>query len=206
MFTDLPCGDAPRRRREPGAKIMEPTTPTIDGSDSRQSSPRRSRHVWLPESQPDIDGLAAVFIDKPDPGTGRRVHGDTAEEFEITTFEHEGVVVVEVIGDVDLATSPWLRQQLLQLLGDQPAGLILGLAQVAFMDASGLGTLAVVDRCARLVDTQFKIAGPRRLVRKVLAITGMDKALVISSSLAEALTGDPAMTSDGPRRSLDTRR
>jgi anti-sigma B factor antagonist len=186
----------------PGVEVMEPTT-IIDGPDPRQPSRRRSRHVWLPGPQPDIDGLTA-FPTNP-AGAGRRMHGDTAEEFEITTAEHDRAVVVEAIGDVDLATSPWLRQQLLRLLGDQPSGLILGLEQVPFMDASGLGTLAVVNRCARAVDTPFKIAGPRRLVRKVLAITGMDKVLAVYPTLGEALTGNPARTSDSPHQKQSER-
>jgi anti-sigma B factor antagonist len=198
---------------------MEPTTSTVDGPQQRlpcqQSSRRPARHdgqAGRPDStegptavlsgaaDPEVEADATNRVDlltrpglicEPEPGIVRRVHGEGAPAFEITFSQHNGAVVMAAAGEVDLATAPWLRQQLLHLLSDSPASLVLSLEEVPFMDASGLGTLAVVDRCAHLVGTRFRIAGPSRPVQKVLAITGMDKSLESFPTLAEALADVP---------------
>jgi anti-sigma B factor antagonist len=127
----------------------------------------------------------------PDPGSSPWAHGESPAELEITCTDHEDSVVVSVSGDLDLATSSWLRQQLLRRLGNRPAALIVVLEQVSFMDATGLRALAEAERCAGLLGTRFQIAGPRRLVRKMLAITGMDQELAIYPTLADALADGP---------------
>jgi anti-sigma B factor antagonist len=130
-----------------------------------------------------------------DPTTGTdshpRAQGQGSAELEITCTEHENSIVVSLNGDLDPATSSWLRRQLLQQLGNRPTALIVALDQVPFMDATGLRALAEANRWARLVGTRFQITGPRRLVRKVLAITGMDKMLAIYPTVADALTDGP---------------
>lgn len=107
----------------------------------------------------------------------------------VTQSDHDGVVVVSVTGDVDLATAPWLRQQLLQLLWNRPAGIVLTLEEVPFMDAAGLHAVEVVDRYARMVGTGLRIAGPSRLVRKMLVVTSMDNKLAVFPILLAALAG-----------------
>lgn len=163
---------------------MEPTRSTVGVP--RLRLPRQ--HASHPENPPARAGL----ICEPEPGVVRRVHGEGATAFEITFSQQSGAVVMAAAGEVDPATSPWLREQLLYLLLDPPASLVLALEQVPFMDASGLSTLAVVDRCAQQVGTHFMVAGPTRQVQKLLAITGMDKTLAIFPTLADALTDIPA--------------
>jgi anti-anti-sigma factor len=197
---------------------MEPTTSPVDGpqrSPCKQSSRRSGRRAGRsgrPDSTerpiavlrsadcPEVEADAtnrgdlparAGLVCEPEPGVVRRVHGEGAAAFEITFSQQNRAVVMAVAGEVDPATSPWLREQLLHLLLDPPASLVLALERVPFMDASGLGTLAVVDRCAHLVGTRFRIAGPSRPVQKALAITGMDKSLESFPTLADALADIP---------------
>lgn len=145
---------------------------------------RRPRHLAQPPTPPST-------ATEPSPDSYERAADaapEPAVEFETTSSEHQGVVVVAVTGDVDIATSPRLRQELLNLLWSRPARLIVALERVPFMDATGLGVIAVVHRYAYLTGTQLRIAGPRRLVRKMLSLTGMDKTLPVFPSFADALT------------------
>jgi anti-sigma B factor antagonist len=195
---------------------MEPTPSPVGGPQQRspckQSSRRPGRRKGRPDSIeppiavlrladcPEVEADAtnrrdlparAGLVCEPEPGIVRRVHGEGASAFEITFSQQNRAVVMAVAGEVDLATSPWLREQLLHLLLDSPVSLVLALERVPFMDAAGLGTLAMVDRCAHLVGTRFRIAGPSRPVQKVLAITGMDKSLESFPTLADALADIP---------------
>src|SRR5262249_34841300 len=49
--------------------------------------------------------------------------------------------ILEVAGEIDVATSPALRSELSDLLGDAPPRVTLDFAQVSFIDSSGLGVL-----------------------------------------------------------------
>lgn len=65
---------------------------------------------------------------------------------------------------------------------------VLSLADVAFMDSSGLAALiSVLKRLP--AGGQLRIAAPSSSVRSLLSITRMDKVFSIHDSLADALRG-----------------
>ena len=59
----------------------------------------------------------------------------------------DGVAVVRVTGEVDVATCGLLRDSLLRIVtGEDFRGLVVNLAGVRFMDSTGIGVLAGVWR------------------------------------------------------------
>lgn len=104
------------------------------------------------------------------------------------SVEHLGsAIVVGPRGEVDATTTPQLRAALLAALARRPTALVVDLSPVSFLDASCLGTLVSVGRRAGLVDCAFVLAAPSRIVLKLLAITALDQALTIATSIGEAL-------------------
>jgi len=85
--------------------------------------------------------------------------------------------VLEVAGEIDVATSPVLRAELIDLLGDAPARVTLDFARVSFIDSSGLGVL--VGALKRLrehsPEAVLHVAHVQDPVRNVFAITGLDE-------------------------------
>jgi hypothetical protein len=52
-----------------------------------------------------------------------------------------GVAVVTVTGEVDVSTSPSLRDGLLRVINDEiPRGLVVNLASVSFLDSTGVAS------------------------------------------------------------------
>lgn len=95
-----------------------------------------------------------------------------------------GTIVVAVRGEVDLKTSPELRDVLLsQARGAQR--LIVDLAGVAYMDSSGVGTLVYVKREVERGHGQLILAGVQARVRSVLEITQLHKFFKIVASASE---------------------
>jgi anti-anti-sigma factor len=62
------------------------------------------------------------------------------EEFDIAVEQRDGVVVVRPKGDLDIATTP-LLDEILADLAKQGASAVLDLAEVDFLDSSGLQTI-----------------------------------------------------------------
>ena len=96
-------------------------------------------------------------------------------------------VMLRVGGEVDLATSPQLHAKLVDLVEVGEAGrVVVDLTPVAFMDSTGLGVLLAAHKRARANGRRVLLVCPEGPVLRVLRLTGMDKALSIHGSLAEA--------------------
>lgn len=76
-----------------------------------------------------------------------------------------------VRGEVDLATAPQLRDQILRHLNDRPE-LHLGLDGVTFMDSAGLHVLLASRRRASLLGSRLVLVSTSRAVRRLLELTG----------------------------------
>lgn len=80
---------------------------------------------------------------------------------------------VSVVGEVDLATAPLLRDRLHTALRDQsPAVLVVDLAGVTFLDCTGIGALISAHNAALQAGCQLRITDPQPIVRRVLEVTG----------------------------------
>jgi anti-anti-sigma factor len=76
---------------------------------------------------------------------------------------------VGVVGEVDLATTPALRERLLHVLRDQRPDLLdVDLAGVTFLDCTGIGALVAVRNAALHAGGQMRISHPQPTVRWVL--------------------------------------
>lgn len=95
-----------------------------------------------------------------------------------------GTTIVMVRGEVDLKTSPELRDVLLsQAQGAKR--LVVDLAGVAYMDSSGVGTLVYVKREVERAHGQLILAGIQARVRSVLEITQLHKFFKIVANASE---------------------
>lgn len=96
--------------------------------------------------------------------------------------EADGRVVLTVSGALDLAS----RDQLLvagaeALNRDHAKALVLDLAQVSFIDSSGIGALVQLAGDAADVGRAFVIRNPSDRVRRILQITGLLDTWTIES-------------------------
>lgn len=97
-----------------------------------------------------------------------------------------GHTVLRISGELDIATAAVLRDRIAAVLDDTVLPVIIDLSRVSFCDASGLTMLITAQRRANAYGRTVALAGPRPNVRKLLRITGLDRAFPIYSSLAQA--------------------
>ena len=99
-----------------------------------------------------------------------------------------GIAVVTVTGDVDVATCAALRDGLLQVVGDESfRGLVVNLAGVSFIDSTGIGVLVGVWRRTKATEGSLALASPSRQAQSVLDATGLTKVLSIYRTEEEAV-------------------
>lgn len=110
---------------------------------------------------------------------------------EIAVEELEGWRVLRLAGEVDVASSPRLRDRLVQLVTEGPPQLVVDLSGVTFIDSMGLGALVSGLKRARAHAGDLRLVGPTDHVAKVLAITRLDQAFVVADTVADAMAGSP---------------
>jgi anti-anti-sigma factor len=94
----------------------------------------------------------------------------------ITIAPADHHVVVTVVGEVDIATSPQLREACLEAL-DRGGDVELDLGGVGFLDSSGISVLVQTRQRVDGLGRRFAIRSASRPVRRVLEISGLDAAL-----------------------------
>src|ERR671910_2566933 len=87
-----------------------------------------------------------------------------------------GWTVVSVYGELDVATSPSLRERLIQLVGDGSTRLVLDLQGVDFLDSTGLGTIVSALKRARTHGGDLRLVCTEARITLLFEITGLDKA------------------------------
>lgn len=92
--------------------------------------------------------------------------------------------VLQVSGELDLHTSPALRDSVTELIEAGTTRLAIDLEHVGFMDSSSLGMLVMALKRIRENDGDLALVGVSGSPLKVLALTGIDRMMPIYGSTA----------------------
>jgi anti-sigma B factor antagonist len=99
----------------------------------------------------------------------------------------QGVLVLRVVGEVDLATVGRLREQLHHHVPSEHRGLVLDCTAVSFLGACGIGLLAEIADRARAEEIALRLVAHSRLVLRALEVTMADQLISRASTVAEAV-------------------
>jgi anti-sigma B factor antagonist len=102
----------------------------------------------------------------------------------VTTADGVGTVTsdtstVTVAGEIDFATSPQLRQALVDVLYNKGSNTVVDLSAVSFVDASGIGVLVGAANLAHSGGGRLILRRPSRAVRLVLDHLELDGVLAV---------------------------
>jgi anti-sigma B factor antagonist len=89
----------------------------------------------------------------------------------ITAKERKpNVFVIHVEGEVDMSTSPELREAMLPLFDKAPSHIVVDLSGVPYIDSSGIATLVESLKLSREGGVRFTIAGAKSSVEAVFEL------------------------------------
>jgi anti-sigma B factor antagonist len=109
----------------------------------------------------------------------------------LSTRPSQKCTVVQVAGDLDMATSPQLLEGLEQVLDGGTRYVVLDLAGVGFLDSSALGALVVMFKAFRDAGGRLCLAAVQPQVRSILAITSVDRAIDVYDTVQAAEASMP---------------
>ena len=98
----------------------------------------------------------------------------TTRDLSIGVSDSEAGTVVCLSGRVSVDSSPALREQLLELLKrPSPTALTIDMADLAYLDFSGIATLIEALRTARRRNTKLQLRGLHDGPRHLLEVAGL---------------------------------
>ncbi|AYL36639.1 STAS domain-containing protein [Streptomyces fungicidicus] len=116
--------------------------------------------------------------------------------FTVTDKEHGEWAVLRVSGELDLMTSPVLRQRVHDVVAEGRHSLVLDLSEVWFCDSSGVGVLIASRRLLRSCQGNLRLILPARgaadgsHVNKVLGALGVRRLFEIHADVPSAVDGN----------------
>ncbi|MBO3740888.1 STAS domain-containing protein [Actinoplanes flavus] len=103
-------------------------------------------------------------------------------ELSITVQRTPDEVVIQLAGEIDVLTVTELAAVVNEILAEPPNRIVLDMAGVTFCDSQGLGTLVVLSRKAQHAQVVLALVNVGDFLMRVLDITGLRSALMISSN------------------------
>jgi anti-sigma B factor antagonist len=96
-------------------------------------------------------------------------------EVSIITEETSSIIVLK--GEIDVYTSPKLKEELLALVGEQKHRVYIDLAGVHYMDSTGLGILIGGLKASKANNGQLIFKNITERLDRLFTITGFSKVI-----------------------------
>ncbi len=100
--------------------------------------------------------------------------------------QHGPAVVLNVAGEIDLATAPQLGESIKQAMADQPETLVVDLTEVDFLASAGMAVLIGCHQQAK-GHLSFRIVASGSATYRPMELTGMTEEISIYPTRDEAL-------------------
>lgn len=95
--------------------------------------------------------------------------------------------VLGLRGELDFESAVQLREAADALLGDRPALVVVDCAALTFCDSSGIGAFVGIYQRLSAHQGVLRLAGAPGSVARVFSLTGLDRAIALYATVADAL-------------------
>ncbi len=97
--------------------------------------------------------------------------------------------VITVSGELDLASSGALAEELARVAESGATRVVIDLRELEFMDSTGLSTLVKAHQRADEAGQEFGLVRGPQQVQRLLSLTGVDERLTFADTPEELLSG-----------------
>ena len=112
-------------------------------------------------------------------------------DLHIETKSTGATQIIEVKGEVDLYTSPKMREQIFTTIKRHPSkSLIVNLTNVTYVDSSGIATLVEGLQLANEYQIRLKLVGLSRAILEVFQLVRLERVFEIYQTEEEALKSE----------------
>lgn len=109
--------------------------------------------------------------------------------FSVDVQDGDQALVIEVSGELDLASSPELERELERGAASDAELLIIDLRKLEFMDSTGLSVLVRAHQQVTQAGKRFAVVKGPQQVQRLLSLTGVADRLTVVDDPEELLAG-----------------
>jgi anti-sigma B factor antagonist len=109
--------------------------------------------------------------------------------FRVEIHSEGRATVIELTGELDLASSAALEEELIRVIESDVDHVIVDLRQLEFMDSTGLSTLVKAHQRAEDSGRRFALVRGSQQVQRLLSLTGVAERLELADAPEELLRG-----------------
>jgi anti-sigma B factor antagonist len=109
--------------------------------------------------------------------------------------QRNGWTILHVVGEIDMATAPRVRQHAIALVADGNLHLVIDLSGVDFCDSTGLGVLVAVVKRVRTAGGDLRLVTNDERLTALLELTRLDQVFDVYPRVDDATSApqsDPA--------------
>ena len=110
---------------------------------------------------------------------------ESVQPFEVRVERRDGAVVLEFVGEFDLATREDAATALANVISDAPRVIVVNLQGLSFIDSTGLHCLVRAKALADAVGTRLAILNGSGPAHRLLSLTRMDDLIEMVDDLAQ---------------------
>jgi anti-sigma B factor antagonist len=118
---------------------------------------------------------------------GQENDGNALQPFAVASRTEGGWTVIDVRGDLDVYSSPTLRQLILDRIHRGDGRIIVDLEHVDFLDSAGASVMVSALRQATNRNGTLALVQPGDQARRMLRLTDLDKVLPTFTSVEDAV-------------------
>jgi anti-sigma B factor antagonist len=109
--------------------------------------------------------------------------------FRVEVRSEDHATVISVSGELDLASSPVLEEELERVAGSNAEVVIVDLRKLEFMDSTGLSVLVRAHQRAEEQGRRLGLVNGSQQVQRLLTLTGVADRLTLADTPEELLDG-----------------
>lgn len=94
--------------------------------------------------------------------------------------------ILHVVGEIDMASAPQVRQHALALVADGHPFLVIDMSGVDFCDSTGLGVLVAIVKRVRTAGGDLRLVTDDERLTALLAITRLDRVFDVYPRVIDA--------------------
>ena len=105
----------------------------------------------------------------------------------IGVVEYQGRKVIAMTGDIDMHTSPKLREHLLCVIREKPPAVLVDFRDVSYIDSSGIATFVEGLKGVKSYGGRLLLAGIPKDIMEVFCFAKLDRVFEICGTLDDAV-------------------
>lgn len=102
--------------------------------------------------------------------------------------DYKGNTVISLSGDVDMHSSPMLREKLLELIKNKPPRLIVNFKGVSYIDSSGIATFVEGLKHVKAYKGRLQFSELPQSIMDIFSFSKLDKVFEICGNLDDAVS------------------